>query len=120
MDSLKSFCSNIQNSILNFIDKIYINLKLYLIGGHLIDDQSINLDERIDQQFALNNFNTILSFCGLNPMKFSSSKIKFWQYFLYATYWFAIGKVIFLLFFLDPIKNYELCVLIGLIEQIMR
>ena len=113
MESIKTLYSNCQSSLLNLFDKTTIKLITY-VSGEPIDERLISLNHQLNKKLATENFNSILLSCGLIPLQFiSETKIKFWQYFLYTCYLIAIIKILIFLIFLDPINDYDLCVLLG-------
>ena len=104
--------NNIKIFSLSLINKFKSNILYPYLIGLPIDEKMIILENKIDPKFATKNFNHVVSFYGLNSFSISGSFIKLWSHLLYLGYWIAQIKF-FIAFYLDPINDYKLCLLIG-------
>ena len=99
-----------------FCSNFYLKLKSFLLNNIIykfqinypIDLNQINLDQEINDKIAINNFDDLLSFYGLNR----NSKDKLWNKFLLLIMFFGFLRYLFISQ-LDPVKDYDYCLIAG-------
>ena len=118
-------CFNILFKIPNLLkilfDNLAINLKFFLIGDS-IKEESLNLTDKLNPKIALSSFNYSLAIYGLISQKFAKVYTKLWTKYLIIACCIGFIKT-FILFNVDPVKDYKLCLLLGdltLVFQTLR
>lgn len=100
---LQIFCRIISNLTVNLIKHLFI---------HTLNLETSFLNEKINSEIASENFQNLLKFYGLNSSKSLISTNKRWNKFLFLLFSLAFIKT-FIIFNLDPIEYYQLCVYLG-------
>ena len=81
---------------------------IYQIIQSFYDIKPINLNNKINQENSINNFDNFLSIYGLNP----NSNEKLWNKFLLFIYCFGFLRVL-MVNQLDPVSDYKYCLCAG-------
>ena len=115
-------CFKILFKISNLIKIIFgnlaANLRIFLIGDS-IKEESLNLTDKLNPQIAISNFDHYLAINGLNSRKSANIFTKLWAKYLIIACWIGFVKT-FILFNVDPVKNYKLCLLLGDITLVFK
>ena len=122
---MQKFFSKLNLFCLSFIHKkMYLNFQklLKLTKSYFNGDPCHDLNQVIDQDFACENINNMLSIYGLNPNSYSNFLNKSWNHSLIIFFWIGLFKFV-IHFLLDPVIHYKLCIYFGdttLLFEILR